>query len=105
MLLFKRLLTSFILFLVLWVVLSIGTAVVLGLVVGYRNARTNPNARDVQSSYATGADAGDKVAEQYAGIVLLSLLSVSAAAALTISFSGILPWCRKKSQPPPLSQV
>ena len=99
MLLFKRLLTSFILLLILWVALSICTAVVAGVVVGVRNARNNPNARDAQSSYASGAAAGDKVGEKYAGIVLLSTLGVSAAASLTISFTGILPWCRKKSQP------
>jgi hypothetical protein len=105
MLLFKRLLTSFILLLILWVALCIGTLAVVGVVVGVRDATNNPNARDFQSGYASGAAAGEKLGERYAGIVLLSTLSVSAAASLTISFRGILPWCRKKSPPPPLPQV
>jgi NADH:ubiquinone oxidoreductase subunit 3 (subunit A) len=104
MLLFKRLLTSFVLFLILGVALSIGTLAVVGGVVGAR-AAADTNARDYQSGYAAGHAAGQEVGRKYGGTIILIALGVSAVTSVVIPFTGILPWCRKKSQPPPLPQV
>jgi hypothetical protein len=99
MLLFKRLVTSFILLLILWVVLCFGTIVVVAVIVGVRDATNNPKAKDFKSGYASGVAAGEKLGDTFDDIVLLSTLSISAVASFTISFGGVLPWCRKKSQP------
>jgi hypothetical protein len=82
MLLFKRLLTSCILFLLL----SLAGLIVLGVIVGAHGGIGWPK----------GPGAFHDVTRQYGAVVFLSTLSVSALAALVISFSGILPWCRKK---------
>jgi uncharacterized iron-regulated membrane protein len=105
MLLFKRLLTSFVLCLILWVALSIGTLAVVGGVAGGRAAANNPNARDFQSGYSVGHVAGQEVGRKYGGTVIRIALGVSAVASIIISFTGIVPWCRKRPQPPPLPQV
>lgn len=105
MLLFKRLLTSFVLCLILWVALSIGTLAIVGGVAGARAAANNPNARDYQSGYSVGQVAGREVGRKYGGTIILIALGVSVVASVIISFAGIVPWCRKRSQPPPLPQV
>jgi len=104
MLLFKRLLTSFVLFLILWVALSVGTLAVVGGVAGAQ-AAAKANARDYQSGYAAGQAAGQEVGRKYATTIFLITFGVSAVASVGLSFSGLLPWCRKKSEPPPLPQV
>ncbi len=105
MLLLKRLLTSFVLFIVLSVVFFIGTLAVLGGVVGAQAGAANPAAKDFASGYAVGHDAGYEFGKKYGGLILLGSLGTSAVASLAISFGGILPWCRKQPQPPPLPKV
>jgi NADH:ubiquinone oxidoreductase subunit 3 (subunit A) len=101
MLFLKRLLTSFALFLVLWVALFLGALAVAGGVVGARAAATN-GATDFESGYAAGHEAGHELGRKYGMTILLVAFGVSAVSSVAISFSGLLPWCRRKPQPPPL---
>jgi hypothetical protein len=93
MLLFKRLLTSCILFLVLLLVILIIIGTAIGIHGGIGSA---PALRDYDSSFGAGHRFGYDIARQYGYVVFLSTISFSALAALVISFSGILPWCRKR---------
>jgi len=95
MLLFKRLLTSCVLFLLV----SLALLTVVGVVVGARGGV------DYDSSYTAGHAAGYEVTRRYGPVVFLSTLSVSALSALIISFSGILPWCRKQPPSSPSAKV
>jgi hypothetical protein len=92
MLLFKRLLTSCILFLLL----SLGSLTGIGTAVGMRGGWYRPPIRSADSNYTTGHD----IATRYGYVIFLCTLSASAILALAISFSGLLPWCRKQSGPP-----
>jgi len=103
MLLFKRLITSFVLFLILWVALSIATLAFVGGM-GAR-AAVRAKATDYQSSYAAGHAAGQEFGKKYGPVILLITLGVSAVASISISFTGVLPWCRKKPRPPLLPEV
>jgi hypothetical protein len=105
MLFFKRLLTSLGLFIVLSVVFSIGALAVVGGVVGAQASARNPAAKDFASGYDVGHAAGYEIGKKYGRFILLGSLGTSALASLAISFSGILPWCRKRPQPPPLPRV
>ena len=99
MLLLKRLLTSLVLFLVLSVALTVGTLGVIGGMVGAR-AAASKQATDYQSGYNIGHAAGQEIGRKYGSTVLLISLGVAAVAAVTISFTGILPWCRRKPRRP-----
>ena len=92
MLLFKRLLTSCILFLLV----SLAALTGIGMAVGMRGGWYRPPVRSADSSYVPGHD----IATSYGYVIFLSTLSVSAIAALAFSFSGLLPWCRKQFPPP-----
>lgn len=105
MLFLKRLLTSFILFIVLSVVFFIGALAVVGAVAGARAGVGNPAVKDFASGYAVGHAAGYEIGKRYGGLIRLGTLGTSALTSLAISFSGILPWCRKQPQPPPLPKV
>ena len=105
MLFLKRFLTSVALFVVLFVVFSVGSMAVLGAVAGASAAAKNPDARDFNSGYAAGHPAGSEVSKKYGRIVLLSAVGMSAICSITISFTGLLPWCRKPAPPPPLRQA
>jgi hypothetical protein len=89
MLLFKRLLTSCILFLFL----SLGSLIAIGMAVGSHGGWYRPPAKTADFNYNPGHD----FAIRNGYVIFLSTLSLSALAALAISFSGFLPWCRKKS--------
>jgi NADH:ubiquinone oxidoreductase subunit 3 (subunit A) len=101
MLLFKRGLTFLVLFFILWVGLSIGTLAVVGGIAGAQAAR-KANATDYQSGYAAGQVAGREIGRKYGPTILMIMFGVSAISSVGLSFSGLLPWCRKKSEPPPL---
>jgi hypothetical protein len=105
MLLLKRLITSVVLFLVLSIIFFTGALAVAGAVVGAQAGVGNPAAQDFASGYALGHAAGYEVGKRYGGVILRGSLATSALASIAISFSGILPWCRKRSQPPPLPKV
>ena len=104
MLLFKRLLTSFVLCLILWVALSIATLAFFG---GMSSGRPEVGAKatDYTSGYDAGYAAGQELGKKYGRAVLLITLGVSAVASISISFTGVLPWCRKKPRPPLLPEV
>ena len=88
MLLFRRLLTSCVLF----IVLSLVLLMIIGTVVGTRGGVGNAQAlRDYDSSFGAGHRFGYDITRRYGHVVFLSTISFSALAALTISFSGILP--------------
>ena len=88
MLLFKRLLTSCVLFLLL----SLALLTVVGLVVGARGGV------DYDSSYTAGYAVGYEVTRRYGPVVFLSTLSVLALGAFTTLIQWDSSWCRK--QPP-----
>ena len=100
MLFVKRLITSVILFLVLWVMFFIGTLAVMGGVVGARAAKA-ANATDFQSGYDAGQVAGQEVGRKYGRVILLGSTGAAAVASVGLSFSGLLPWCRRKPGAPP----
>src|ERR1017187_7868557 len=102
MLLLKRLGTAFILFLVLFVILFIGSLAVGGGIAGARAGRGYSGTKDFQSGFEVGQQAGADFARKYRGIICFGALGISSLASLTVSFSGIVPWCRRDSQPPKL---
>ena len=83
----------------------VATLAIVGGVVGAQAAASDPNARDYKSGYAAGHAAGYDVGKKYGGAILLGTLGVSAIASVTIPFTGVLPWCRRKTQPPPLPAI
>jgi hypothetical protein len=89
MLLFKRLLTSCILFLLL----SLAVLTGIGMALGVRGGSYRPPVRSADSNYLREHD----LATSY--VIFLSTLSASAIVAPAISFSSLLPWCRKQSRP------
>ena len=105
MILLKRLLTSFFLFIILSVIFFVGGLAVIGAVAGAKASAGSPAATDFNSGYDVGHAAGREAGKKYGGVILLGSLGTSALTSLVISFSGILPWCRKRSQPPPLPQA
>jgi hypothetical protein len=96
MLFFERLVTSCVLF----AILSLALLITIGMVAGARGGINSPTGRDSRA-YA----AGYEVTRRYGAIVLLSVLSVLTLAAVAISFTGVLPWCRRECRPPPRPKV
>jgi hypothetical protein len=101
MLFLTRFVTFVILVPLLWIVFFIGTAAVIGGVAGAQAAQAK-HATDIRSGYTAGQEAGRELGRQYGPIMLLGSLGLSVVASGAISFTGILPWCRRKPQPPPL---
>ena len=102
MLLLKRLVTFWILFVGLFVILFIGTLAIGGAVAGSHVARDNPDVRDYQSGFQAGQRAGEEFGRAYRGIIFFAALGVAGVASLTFTLSGLLPWCRKAAIPPEL---
>jgi hypothetical protein len=95
MLFLKRLATSFALFLLLFVVLFIGSLAVGGAIVGLRAHTDNPGAKDFRSGYELGHKAGSEFGRKYGPIFFIGAFGVSAVGSLALSFSGVFPWCRR----------
>jgi hypothetical protein len=102
MLFLKRLGTSIVLLLILFVFLFIGSLAVGGAIAGARAGSGNAEAKDFQSGYRVGQEAGAEFARRYRGIIFLGALGVSGLVSITVCFSGFLPWCRRAPQPPKL---
>ena len=100
MLLLKRLATSFVLFIILFVCLFIGGLFVGGAIVGARAQAANSGAKDFRSGYEAGHKVGYEFGKRYGAIIFLGALGTSGVVSLAISFSGVLPWCRRDPQPP-----
>ena len=78
---------------------------VIGGLAGVEAKMHNPAANDFASGYAVGHAAGYEVGKKYGRMILLGSLGTSAVTSLAISFGGVLPWCRRRPQPPPLPKV
>ena len=100
MLFVKRFATSLVLFIILFVFFAIGAIIGVGVIVG---SRAGVNAADFRAAYAAGEVAGSEASRKYGRLTLLGAMGTAAVASVAVSFSGILPWCRKEPQPPPLS--
>ena len=76
--------------------------VVGGAFSGAKSAIDHP---DVQDKAALGAEAGRNFVRNNLGTIVIGACSASFLASVAISFSGILPWCKKPPPPPPLPPV
>jgi hypothetical protein len=100
MLLLKRLGTSAVLFVVLFFVFFFGTLIVGGGISGMKVSADHPNAQP-KEAFELGRKAGEEFARKYTWIILLGSVGGALVASLGLSFSGILPWCRKQDEGPP----
>ncbi len=99
MTLLKRIATSIVLFVFFFVVVYFAICVVGGAISGGMAGSGTTNAQD---GYEAGRLAGENFVRHNVPVILLSTLVISLVSSLGLSFSGILPWCRKPLQPPPL---
>jgi hypothetical protein len=99
MLLLKRIATSVVLFVFLFVVVYFAICMVGGAISAVISGTGNPNPHD---AYDEGRQAGANFVRHNIRLILLSSLLISIVSSLLLSFSGILPWCRRPPQPPPL---
>lgn len=99
MLLLKRLGTFSVLFISLFLFFFVGSLVVGGAAAGVRAGGDHPEARDFQSGYKVGEQAGAAFAREYRGIIFLGAVATSALASFALSFSRVLPWCREVAEP------
>jgi hypothetical protein len=99
MLFVKRFATSLVLFIILFVFFAMAAIIGVGVIVG---SRAGVNAADFRAAYAAGDVAGSEASRKYGRLTLLGAMGTAAVASVAISFSGILPWCRKEPQPPPI---
>jgi len=97
MILLKRILTSIVLFVFLFVVLYFGFSIVGGFMAGFMAGASNPNPPD---GAGPGAQAGADFVNHHLRAIVLSSFGISLVSSLALSFSGILSWCKKPSQPP-----
>jgi hypothetical protein len=97
MTLLKRLLTAMVLFIPLFIFFYFVICAVGGGIAGGRVAAENPNASDLSSrSRQAGAD----FVRNNLPMIAISALGLSLAGSAAISFTGLLPWCRKPNPPP-----
>ncbi len=101
MLLFKRLLTTLVLFIVLFFVVFFGALVVGGAIAGAQVSR-QANATTFDEGYAAGQKVGAEFAQKWGVPIRNIALGVAVVGAFGLSFSGALPWCRRRPTPPPL---
>ncbi|MDB6128898.1 MAG: hypothetical protein JWM04_5 [Verrucomicrobiales bacterium] len=99
MTLLKRIVTSIVLFVFFFVVAYIAICIVGGAINGAMAGAGNPNS---QEATKLGRQAGADFVMHNLRMISWSSLVVSLVLSLGLSFSGILPWCRKPAQPPPL---
>jgi hypothetical protein len=99
MLLLKRIATSIVLFVFFFVVLYFAICIVGA---GINGAMAGAGTTNAEDGYNAGAQAGANFVRHNMAMILLSSFVISFLSSLSLSFSGILPWCRKPSQPPPL---
>lgn len=95
MLLFKRLVTASFLFIFFVIVLFLGSSLVIGGIVGASAAR-EARATNSEEGYKIGRRAGEEVGRKYGAIMILGSAVGAMAGACGLSFTGVLPWCRRK---------
>jgi|GEM_PF-3324323 len=104
MLLLKRLATAAVVFVLLFCLLFFTTLVVAGGIVASKAVKDNP---DAQKKADIARKAGEEFGTKYGVPIGFGALVLASATALALSFSGILPWCRKPSseqEPPPMPE-
>ncbi|MCM8533863.1 MAG: hypothetical protein NE330_22055 [Lentisphaeraceae bacterium] len=89
MLIIKRLLTSGILFIFSFILLSFGI-----LILGSAIAGGIAGANDPENAREVGRIAGEDFGAAYRTIIGLGSLLISAVSSLYLSFGGIIPWCK-----------
>jgi len=92
----KRIATSIVLFAIFFVIAYFAICIVGGIVVG---AVAGAGIRDVQESYEAGRQAGESFVRSNLRAIVVGSLLISLVSSLALSFSGVLPWCRKPKQP------
>jgi hypothetical protein len=97
MLLLKRIATSIVLFVFFFVVVYFAICMIGGAINGAISGAGTPNTHD---AYEAGRQAGVDFVRHNIRAILLSSFVISFVASLVLSFSGILPWCKKLSLPP-----
>jgi hypothetical protein len=105
LLLVKRLATAFVLFfiifIVLFVVIFLVSLMVGGGIAGGQAAAAHPDtAQNFQGGYALGEEAGREFGAKYtipiAEVSLAISFLLGAVSSFWISFSNLLPWCRRR---------
>ena len=99
MLFLKRFVTTVVLFPFLFLVLSIGTLTIGGAVLGAK-AASEQKATGFESGRNIGRKAGEEFGRKYSAIIFKGSALISLIFSIGISFSGILPWCRRDTPPP-----
>jgi hypothetical protein len=100
MILLIRIVTSIVLFVFFFVVAYFGICIVGAMINGMIVGVDQTNSHD---SYEAGKQVGADFVRHNIRAILLGSFLISLVSSLGLSFSGILPWCRKKPlQPPPL---
>jgi len=99
MTLLKRIATSIVLFVFFFVVVYFAICIVGGAING---AVAGAGSHSAQDGYEAGRQAGASFVRHNLPAILLISFAISLVSSLALSFSGILPWCRKPLQPPPL---
>jgi hypothetical protein len=97
MLLFKRLVTAGVLFVVLFVIWALGALVIGGAFVGAQAGANNPKVKDFDAGYEAGHRAGIEFGRRYGPLIFFGAFGTSLVTSFAISFSGMLPWCRRKA--------
>jgi hypothetical protein len=92
MLLLKRIFTSLVLLLVFTWIFYYGGVIVAGFIVGLIAALHNLDAPDKQD---IGRQAALEFLNQHVALVAGIAVGIALIAALALSFSGVLPWCRR----------
>jgi hypothetical protein len=99
MLLLKRIITAMVLFVFLFVVMYLGICILGGAVSGAISGAGMTNQQDASEA---GRQAGANFVRNNLKAIVLWSFVLSVVGSLSLSFSGILPWCKKSSEPPPL---
>ena len=99
MLLLKRIITAMVLFVFLFVVVYLGICILGAAVSGAISGAGMTNQHD---AYEAGRQAGANFVRHNLKAIVLWSFVISLVGSLSLSFSGILPWCKKSSESPPL---
>lgn len=97
----KQFITFIVLFVFLFVVVYLGTCVVGGAISGGMAGAGN---HDPQAAAEAGQRAGAAFVRDHIKAIVLGSFLASLIGSAALSFTGILPWCKRPApmQPPPL---
>ena len=90
----KRALTAVGFFFPLLIIIYFGICVVGGAVAGGKVGMEHPNDPNARQM---AAEAGAGFVKDHLGLIVLTSFGGAFVISVGISFSGILPWCRKES--------